>query len=56
MDVSKAIEVRRSIRKYKDTLVEDEKLNKILESAKFPHQQPTVRNGNLWLLRIKTQE
>ena len=35
MDVSKAIEVRRSIRKYKDKEVEDDKLDKILESARI---------------------
>lgn len=45
MDVSKAIEVRRSIRKYKDTVVEDDKLNKILESARI---SPSAANRQEW--------
>jgi nitroreductase len=45
MDVSKAIEVRRSIRKYKDIDLEDDKLNKILESARI---SPSAANRQEW--------
>jgi len=45
MDVSKAIEVRRSIRKYKDKEVEDDKLDKILESARI---SPSAANRQEW--------
>ncbi len=45
MDVSKAIEVRRSIRKYKSTEVDDEKLDKIIESARIA---PSAANRQEW--------
>jgi nitroreductase len=45
MDVSEAIEVRRSIRKYKNTEVEDEKLDKIIESARIA---PSAANRQEW--------
>jgi nitroreductase len=45
MDVSKAIEVRRSIRKYRNTEVEDEKIEKILESARIA---PSAANRQKW--------
>ena len=45
MDVSEAIEVRRSIRKYKDKEVEDDKLDKILESARI---SPSAANRQEW--------
>ena len=45
MDVSKAIEVRRSIRKYKNTEVENEKIEKILESARIA---PSAANRQKW--------
>ena len=35
MDVLTAIETRRSIRKYKDKYVEEEKLKKVLEAARM---------------------
>ena len=45
MDVSEAIEVRRSIRKYKSTEVDDEKLKKIIESARIA---PSAANRQEW--------
>jgi len=45
MDVSEAIEVRRSIRKYKSTEVEDDKLKKIIESARIA---PSAANRQEW--------
>ena len=45
MDVSEAIEVRRSIRKYKNTEIEDGKLEKILESARIA---PSAANRQEW--------
>lgn len=45
MDVSNAIDVRRSIRKYKKTKIEDEKLKRILESARVA---PSAANRQQW--------
>jgi nitroreductase len=45
MDVSEAIEVRRSIRKYKNTEIEDGKLEKILKSARIA---PSAANRQEW--------
>jgi nitroreductase len=45
MDVFTAIEKRRSIRKYKDTLIEQEKIEKILESARIA---PSAANRQEW--------
>jgi nitroreductase len=45
MDVSKAIEVRRSIRRYKNIEVEDDKIDKILESARIA---PSAANRQKW--------
>jgi nitroreductase len=53
MDVSKAIEVRRSIRKYKSDEVEDEKLNKILEAARIA---PSAANRQEWKFVVVKDE
>ena len=45
MDVNKAIEVRRSIRKYKQIDIEEDKLDKILESARIA---PSAANRQQW--------
>ncbi|MBZ2166677.1 nitroreductase family protein [Methanobacterium spitsbergense] len=45
MDVNKAIEVRRSIRKYKKIDIEEDKLDKILESARIA---PSAANRQQW--------
>jgi len=45
MDVFTAIEQRRSIRKYKDKPVEEEKLQKVLEAARL---SPSARNEQNW--------
>lgn len=45
MDVLKAIEGRRSIRKYSARPVEEEKLNKVLEAARLA---PSARNRQEW--------
>lgn len=45
MDVSEAIEVRRSIRKYKNSEIEDGKLEKILKSARIA---PSAANRQEW--------
>lgn len=45
MNVLSAIEGRRSIRKYKDKLVEDEKLLSILEAARLA---PSAKNEQEW--------
>lgn len=45
MDVSRAIEVRRSIRRYKKKEIEDEKLEKILESGRIA---PSAANRQQW--------
>jgi len=54
MDVFDAIVERRSIRKYKTTEIEDEKLEKILESARIA---PSAANRQEWkFLVVKNQE
>ena len=54
MDVFEAISERKSIRKYKDTKVEDLKLEKILESARIA---PSAANRQEWkFLVVKNQE
>lgn len=45
MDVMKAIETRRSIRRYLDKPVEDEKLKKVLEAGRLA---PSARNNQEW--------
>ena len=45
MDVLTAIETRRSIRKYKDKYVEEEKLKKVLEAARL---SPSAKNLQEW--------
>ena len=49
MDVMKAIEERRSIRKYRSTPVEPEKLKKVAEAFRLA---PSARNGQSWKLLI----
>ena len=54
MDVFEAIVQRRSIRKYKNREVEEEKLQKILESARI---SPSAANRQEWkFLVVKNQE
>lgn len=54
MDVFEAISKRRSIRKYKDTPVEEYKLDKILESARIA---PSAGNRQEWkFLVVKDKE
>jgi nitroreductase len=54
MDVFEAIKERKSIRKYKNTEVEDEKLQKILEAARIA---PSAANRQEWkFLVVKNQE
>lgn len=54
MDVFEAIVKRKSIRQYKDTEIEDEKLQKILESARIA---PSASNRQEWkFLVVKNQE
>nr|WP_319373827.1 nitroreductase family protein [uncultured Methanobacterium sp.] len=54
MDVFKAIAERRSIRNYKNKEIEDEKLEKILESARIA---PSASNRQEWkFLVVKNQE
>jgi len=45
MDVFNAITNRRSIRKYKDTGIEEEKINKIMEAARLA---PSAANRQQW--------
>lgn len=45
MNVFTAIQERRSIRKYKDTPVEEEKLEKVLEAARL---SPSAKNQQNW--------
>lgn len=45
MNVFTAIQERRSIRKYKDTPVEEEKLQKVLEAARL---SPSAKNQQNW--------
>ena len=49
MDVFKAIETRRSIRKYKDQPIPDEKLDRILEAARLA---PSASNRQPWAMVI----
>lgn len=54
MDVFEAINERKSIRKYNNTDVEDQKLQKILESARIA---PSAANRQEWkFLVVKEQE
>ncbi len=53
MDVFKAITQRKSIRKYKNTDVEDEKLQKILESARIA---PSAANRQEWKFLVVTNQ
>ncbi len=49
MDVLTAIKGRKSIRKYSSKPVEQEKLNKILEAARYA---PSARNGQPWRILV----
>lgn len=54
MDVFEAVKNRRSIRRYKDKEVEQEKLDKILEVARLA---PSAANRQQWkflVVRMKT--
>ncbi len=54
MDVFEAISKRRSIRKYKDTEIEDDKLEMILESARIA---PSAANRQEWkFIVVKNKE
>jgi nitroreductase len=54
MDVFEAISIRRSVRKYKEIAVEEEKLEKILESARIA---PSAANRQEWkFIVVKDQE
>lgn len=54
MDVFEAIRNRRSIRKYKDTQIEDEKLEKMLETARIA---PSAANRQEWkFILVKDDE
>jgi nitroreductase len=54
MDVFEAISKRRSIRKYKDTAIEADKLDKILEAARIA---PSAANRQEWkFLVVKDKE
>jgi nitroreductase len=54
MDVFKAIETRRSIRKYQTRDVEDDKIDKIIESARIA---PSAANRQEWkFLVVKDQK
>jgi nitroreductase len=54
MDVFEAVKARRSIRKYQDVEVEEEKLQKILEVARLA---PSAANRQQWkFLVVKSKE
>jgi nitroreductase len=53
MDVFDAISQRSSVRAYKTTDVEEDKLRKVLEAARLPLLPATVRTGNLSLSRVR---
>jgi nitroreductase len=54
MEVFKAISNRRSIRKYKNTEIEEEKIKKILESARL---SPSAANRQKWkFIIVKDKE
>ncbi len=53
MDVFEAIKDRRSIRRYKDMEVNEEKLNKILESARLA---PSAANRQEWKFLVVKDE
>ena len=53
MEVFTAIQGRRSIRKYKSTPVEEEKLNKVLEAARLA---PSASNGQNWKFIVVRNE
>ncbi len=52
MDVKEAIKRRRSIRKYKDTLVSDEIINELLEAARLA---PSAYNAQPWKFMVITE-
>jgi len=51
MDVYNAIKTRRSIRKYTSRPVEDEKINKLLESARLAPSAKNLQNWNFILVK-----
>ena len=51
MDIFEAIETRRSIRKYRDTPVEHEKIVKVLDAARLA---PSWKNFQCWRFLVLT--
>lgn len=51
MEVRKAIEQRRSVRRYKDIPVEDEKLDLLLESARLAPTGSNTQSGRFIVIR-----
>jgi len=51
MDVFEAIKTRRSIRKYQNKPVEQEKLSKVLEAARL---SPSAANRQPWRFIVET--
>ncbi len=49
MDVSQAIQLRRSVRAYQDKEIEDEKLNRVLEAARLA---PSASNRQEWKFMV----
>ena len=54
MDVFTAIQGRRSIRKYKSTPVEEEKLSKVLEAARLAPSASNMQNWKFIVVRDET--
>lgn len=53
MDVKQAIEQRRSVRKYKDIVVEEEKLKILLEAARLAPTGSNTQSGKFIVTRSK---
>jgi nitroreductase len=53
MDVKQAIEQRRSVRKYKDTQIEDDKLKILLEGARLAPTGSNTQSGRFIITRNK---
>ena len=53
MDVKQAIEQRRSVRKYKDIQVEDDKLKILLEAARLAPTGSNTQSGHFIITRSK---
>lgn len=54
MDVFTAIQERRSVRKYKSTPVEEEKLSKVLEVARLAPSASNLQNWKFIVVRDET--